>query len=286
MATLNGGLTALFDVLLSPLDRLSPMAGLLVLSLVTAVVVLMAFKWTADQPALVATQRAIQASIFEMRLFNDDLAALLRAQGEVLRHTVSYVRLSLAPTLWLILPILMLMLQMEFYFGYTGLTAGRAALVKVEVGAAARTPGMAAIADAWPNGAVSATLEAPDAVHVETPAVFLPSEREIVWRIRPRQPGAYELRVHVGEAVLSKALLVSDAVARRSPVRPGGGFVAQLLNPSEPPLPGSTGLGAIAIGYPERVFRIAGWDVGWSSLYLGFTLAFALALKTLFGVTM
>ena len=65
-----------------------------------------------------------------------------------------------------------------------------------------------------------ASLEAPEAVGVETPAVVLPSEREIVWRIRPRAAGSYDLRVHLGGTVLSKTLLVSDAVARRSPVRP------------------------------------------------------------------
>ena len=84
MTVLNRALTWLFDAIMGPLERLPPMAGLGLLSLGTAVAVLLAFKWTADQPALVASKRAMQAAIFEMRLFNDDLAALLRAQGEVL----------------------------------------------------------------------------------------------------------------------------------------------------------------------------------------------------------
>ena len=121
MTVLNQALTRLFDLALAPLDRLSALGGLAVLSLGTAVAVLLAFKWTADQRALVASKRAMQAAIFEMRLFNDDLLAMLRAQGEVLRHTARYLRLSLAPTLWLIVPMLALLLHMEFHFGYTGL---------------------------------------------------------------------------------------------------------------------------------------------------------------------
>ncbi len=190
------------------LDRLSPMAGLAVLSLGTAVAVLLAFKWTADQRALVAAKRAMQAAIFEMRLFNDDLAALLRAQGEVLRHTLRYLRLSLAPTLWLIVPMLALMLHMEFRFGYTGLTAGEAALVKVPI-----RRRRAALDGRLAGGA--RRRRGRDA------GVLLPSEREIAWRIRPRAAGSYELRVHLGGTVLSKTVLVSDAVTRRSPVRPG-----------------------------------------------------------------
>jgi hypothetical protein len=68
------------------------------------VAVLLAFKWTADQPALAAAKQAMHAAIFEMRLFNDDLVLLFRAQGEVVRHSLTYLRLSLAPTLWLIVP--------------------------------------------------------------------------------------------------------------------------------------------------------------------------------------
>ena len=277
MTVLNRALTRLFDLAMGPLDRLAPMAGLVLLSLVTAVAVLVAFKWTADQPGLVAAKRGMQAAIFEMRLFNDDLAALVRAQGEVFRHTLRYLRLSLAPTLWLVAPMLALLLHMEFHFGYTGLTTGEAALVKVRFAAAAGTPGMTVL---------PATLEAPDAVRVETPGVWLPSEREIAWRIRPRAAGSYELRVHMRGMVLSKTLLVSDAVARRSPVRPDTGFLNQLLYPSEPPLPGGAGLTAITIAYPERAFSVAGWNIGWSGVYLALTLAFALVLKGLFGVAM
>ena len=270
MTVLNQAVTRLFDLALAPLDRLSPLAGLALLSLGTAVAVLLAFKWTADQPALVASKRAMQAAIFEMRLFNDDLLAMLRAQAEVLRHTLGYLRLSLAPTLWLIVPMLALLLHMEFHFGYTGLIIGEAALVKVR----------------FAEAAPPASLEAPDAVAVETPGVLLPSEREVAWRIRPRATGSYELRVHIGGTVLSKTLVVSDAVARRSPERPDSGPLNQLVYPSEPPLPSGLGLTAITIAYPTRDVSIVGWNIGWSGVYLALTLAFALVLKRPFGVAM
>ena len=272
MTPVNRVLTAILDAVMAPLAWMPPMAGLVLLSLVTAIAVLLAFKWTADQPALAAAKQAMQAAIFEMRLFNDDLVLLFRAQGEVVRHSLTYLRLSLAPTLWLIVPLGVLMLHMEFHFGYEGLAVGRSALVK------------ARLAEAGADG--SATLEAPDAIRIETPGVVLPSEREIVWRIRPRQTGAYELRVRMGGADVGKSLVVSDAVGRRSPVRPDASLTSQLLNPSEPPVPPGDGLTSIAIDYPSREFRIAGWNIGWAGVYLALTLAFALALKRFFDVTM
>jgi hypothetical protein len=83
--------------------------------------------------------------------------------------------------------------------------------------------------------------------------------------------------------VLSKTLVVSDAIVRRSPVRPNAGM-AQLLNPSEQPVPSGSGVAAITIIYPERGFDVAGWKIDWAYVYLALTLIFAVALRSVFGV--
>jgi hypothetical protein len=275
VAAVNRAVTALIDGLMSPLHRLPPIFGLLALSLLTALAALLVFKWASDQRSLFATKRAIQAAVFEMRLFSDDLRMLFGAQAEVLRHTMRYIRLSLVPTAWLLVPVLVLMLHTHFYFGYTGLVTGEAALVKVvyEPAAMLGKPGQGPV-----------LLLAPAAIRVETPAVVFPSQREVVWRIRPRASGSYELRVRVGERVLNKMLVVSDDVVRRSPTRPKTG-VAEVLNPSEPPLPQDSGLTAITVTYPERRFDLAGWSIDWMFVYLALTVIFAVALRGVLGVT-
>ena len=285
MAPLNRLLTGLFDALLGPLDRLTPMAGLVVASLVTSIGVLFVFKWTADQQALVRSKRGMQAAIFEMRLFNDDLAALFRAQGDVLRHTLGYLRHSFAPTLWLLVPMALLMIHMEFHYGYTGLAIGEPALVTLRFSEGAALPGANGTGGTAP-GAASVTLQAPQGIAIETPAVLLPSAREIAWRIRPRSAGAYHLRVQMPAGTAQKTLLVSNAVGRRSPTRPGENLLQQLLYPSEPPLTTLTGLAEITVGYPAREVTVGGWNVGWSGVYLGLTLLFAFALKGRVGVEM
>jgi hypothetical protein len=269
---LNSVLTRVFDAVLGPLDRLPPAGGLVVLSLLTAIAVLYAFKWTANQQALVRSKRAMQAGIFEMRLFNDDVVALFRAQGEVLRHTLGYLRWSLAPSLWLIVPMALLMLHMEYHFGYAGLGVGEAALLTVR------------LIDAPAADTAAVRLDAPSGVAVETPAVVLPSAREIVWRIRPTAEGRYLLLVRFPTVTVPKTVVVSSAVCRRSPRRPGGGFLDQIVNPSEPPVTGVPGIESIELSYPEREMTVWGWNVGWSGIYLGLALGFAFALKGRLGV--
>ena len=87
--------------------------------------------------------------------------------------------------------------------------------------------------------------------------------------------------------VLTKTLVVSDGVARAiAGAARRRGFLNQLLYPSETPLPDGSGLTAITIAYPERPFSVAGWDIGWSGVYLALTLVFALVLKRPLGVAM
>jgi len=274
VTSLNQALTGLFDLLFAPIEALPPWAGVVVLSLATAFVVLFAFKWTADQRGLAASKRAMQAGIFEMRLFNDDVIALLRAQGEVLRQTLRYLRYSLAPTLWLVVPFLVVMVQMEFWFGYRGLSLDQPALVTVH------------LADTSESMPKSASLSVPRGLRVETPAVVLPSAREIVWRIRPDAAGDYDVEIVLDGVRSRKSIVVSERVARRSPLRPGTGPWRQLTNPSEPPLHASSHLDAIVVNYPEREVTVAGWNVGWAGVYLALTLVFAYLLKGVVGVEM
>ena len=214
-----------------------------------------------------------------MRLFNDDLVAMFRAQGDVLRHTLRYLRHSFAPTLWLIVPMALLMIHMEFHFGYRGLSVGEPALLTVRF--TEGSPLLHAARATSPPGEVKVALEAPTDVRVETPAVFLPSAREVTWRIRPTTEGSYQLLLHFAGGTAIKTLLVSDRVGRRSPLRPRAGFLNELFYPSEPPVTGDgpLGLDAIVLDYPEREVTVAGWNVGWAGVYLGLTLLFAFVLK-------
>ena len=118
------------------------------------------------------------AALFEIRLFNDDLPALFRAQGEMLRQNATYLRLSLVPMLWMIVPIGLIVAQLEFQYGYTGLTPGQPALVKAHLRqASASAP------------APAAALEVPRGIRVLTSAAWFPATQEIIWRVTPDAPG-------------------------------------------------------------------------------------------------
>jgi hypothetical protein len=286
MTALNRLLVGTIDVLLLPVSRLPPLAGLAIVSLATAIALLLVVRKTSNQPQLARVKRSIHAGFFELRLFADDVPAILRTESEMLRHSLTYLRLSLVPVLWLIVPLTLVIIHLDFHFGYTGLAPGTPSLLTATlrgdapVGATPRPGGDGAPA------ADTATLEAPSSIRVETPTVWFPAAREIVWRIMPSASGAYVVRVHLGNEVFDKTVQVSESVVRRSPVRLRGGVLDQLLNPSEAPLPDGGVLTSIAVTYSRRDIRVFGWDVNWLVVYFVLSFGFMLALRRLLGVVL
>src|SRR4051794_10423245 len=186
-AALNALLRGAFDLLLSPFEQLPPIVGLAVVSLVTAAAMLLVLKATSDQASIAAVKRAIAASLFEIRLFNDDLAAVFRAQVEILQHNLTYLRLSLVPMLWMIVPLSLVVAHLEYRYGYGGLTPGVPVLLKAQVRqTAGEDPGDAIRAR---SAAPAATLETPPQVQVLTPAVWFPRTQELIWQVRPVASG-------------------------------------------------------------------------------------------------
>lgn len=284
MTAVNALLRPAFDLLLAPFRGLEPIVGLLAVSLAASVGMLLAFKATSNQPKLEAVKRQIHACLFEIRLLSDDLPAVLRAQSEILRHNLSYLRLSAVPVLVMLVPLVLVIAQLQFHYGYRGLRPGEDFLVKAQLkegweksAATARSAG---------STRPAAVLEAPPGLRVASPAVWIPTRRELAWRVRAERWGDYELTLRVGEQEYAKTAQVAQGVRRRSPLRVAPGPLDELLYPAEEPLPADSPVASIAVTYPEDSVSILGWPVHWMVAFFVLSVAFAFALRRRLGVTL
>jgi uncharacterized membrane protein (DUF106 family) len=275
VSVVNGVLRAVFDALLMPFRAQPPIVGLLVVSLVAAIGMLLVFKATSNQARLDAVKRQIHACLFEIRLFSDDVPAILRAQGEILKHNAKYLVLSVVPMLWMFVPLLLVIAQLQFHYGYRGLRPGEDFVVKARLKEAPAAPARPA-----------ARLEAPAGIEVATPPVWIPSERELAWRLRAAEWGDYELKLNLDGREYSKTAQVSAQVRRRSPERLEPTFLNQLLYPAEPPLPRESPVASIALSYPEESVSFFGWHLNWLVAFFLLSIAFAFALRRRLGVTL
>ena len=276
MWLVNRPLGWVFDLIVLPFRGMPPIVGLTVISVLVSAGMMIGFRAVSDQDALEAVKRRIYGGVYEIRLYKDDLLTIFAAQVGVLRETMAYFRLSMVPMLWMMVPIVIIVSQLQFQYGYESLEPGQTALVKVEL----TEEGADRVAET--NGA-DVSLDVPDGVRLETPLVWIPSLREAGWRIAAESPGEYELVVRIGEETLTKSVRVSGTTVLRSPLRPSS-LLDQLIYPAEAPLPRGSNAEAIRVDYVDAEINLFGWSTHWIIAFFILTMVFAFALAKPLGV--
>ena len=282
MWIINSIFGVVVDLARFPFREMSPMIGLTCFSLAAGVGMLYVFKWTSDQKGLEDVKRKIHAGIFEIRLFSDDIRAIFTAQRDIFRYNFVYLRLALAPLLWMIIPFVLMVAQLQLHYGYEGLMVGEPVIVKVAMsGERAVYNGLGV------EGGVGSSvveLEVPDGLRLETPRLTIRSLNQAEWRLVADEPGSYELGIRVGDQVYFKSVEVSSQVVKRSPIRTDR-FLDQLLYPGEPGFPSGAAVSAIEVLYPEREVNFFGWDTHWLVPFSIIAIILAFALKKPLRVT-
>jgi hypothetical protein len=269
MTLVNVLLDRVFEILLQPFASLPILGSLAVVSFLTAIAILLVTHRSANPQRLHETKRQMYADLLEIRLFKDDLGAMLQAQGSLFRHNAAYLRLALIPALWILVPLAFAVVQLQCYFGYSGVGIGKPVLVT----AALKSPAFQEI-----------TFDPPAGTHLDSPAIWFPHLRQVVWRVVVDSAGEYILRLRVGGTTYEKTLHASDRLARRSPLRPGARLIDEVLNPSETPLADSGPLASIGVAYPDRRVEILGLQATWVDAYTLLSIIFVVALKAVLAV--
>lgn len=275
MEFLNAILLAVFDAIQNPLASAPPWVGILLWSIPVTVFALWIFKVSSNQDRITAVKAKIHACLFEIRLFNDDIRSIFRAQWEILGHVIHYQLLALKPMIWIFPPLILIMIQLHSFYGFTGLEPGESAIVTATMKVKNTTrPDL--------------VLKVPEGVSLETPGIWAPDLHQMAWRIKAEKAGDFQLNLEHQGTIQSKELRVTQSAVRLSPERPSKAFFAQLEWPSEPPLPADSSLDTITLGYPEAQLGFMGFEMesqwAWMILFFVLTMIIGMALKSPMGV--
>jgi hypothetical protein len=175
---------------------------------------------------------------------------------------------------FLLPPLVLVIAQLQFHYGYLGLRPGQKALLEVDLDPAAGG-----------SGRPEAVLHMPAGLRAETDAVWIKADSQVLWRLVAERDGDYELGLDVAGARLTKTVRVTPLVVRLSPERVDSGFLSQLLYPAEPPLPWGSPVRAIRLSYPGREIDVLGHGMHWMIPFFVLSIVFAFALRGLFKVT-
>lgn len=274
MAFLNTIFRSLFDLLLLPFEQMAAWIPLTLLGFVLAVLALLTYKGFSDQDALERVKAKIAAGFYEIRLFNDNFGAIMRALGGLLKNNGLYVALSLVPLFVMLVPMVFVFAQLQFHYGYHGLEPGEPTTVTLTFDESVDSTAPPQI-----------ELAAPEGVRVESPAVWIPKLRQYAWRVVGEQEGRHQLRWTLAEGQVDKSLTVTDDYERISPVRYAKGFLNQLLYPAEPPIDGNLPVESITVAYEPMAVPFLGMEWPWWLVFFVTSIVFAFMIRERMGVT-
>jgi hypothetical protein len=244
----------------------SPLVFVVLLSLVIGLLMVIVFRYTSDQKAIRIAKDHLKAHLLAVRLFQDQLPVVLSSYGRILLSTGRYLRLAFKPLLFVILPLIFLIVQLDRYLGWTPLAPGRAFLVKVHTDK--------------PETLDDVSLSLPPELRTTAPAVHIPADNEVVWRVVAEKEGSYNISIRTAGQTLSKRVVVSTGLVRVSPIRLQGHFWERMFTSGERALPSNGQIHSVEVNYPSRNIRFAGLDWNWIWLFFVLSLVAGFFFKT------
>jgi len=249
---LNAAANALGRWILAPSAVLPGWLSATLVSIVSGVVFLLAFKYTSNQRAIKRVKDEIKAHLLALKLFKDSAEVALRAQEGILLAAGRLMLFSLAPMVVMVVPVLLILGQLALWYQARPLRVNEEAVVTLTLNPAMSD--MASSVELEPNSAFATTV---GPVHIR-------SKHELCWNIQARQGGYHRLQFHVGPETVEKEVAIGDGFMRVSKERPAWRWLDVLVNPWEKPFAADSPVQSIAIDYPSRVSWTRGLD-SWTS---------------------
>ena len=255
MNWINGILTAIGNVVLAPMNSWSPAVVLIVLSIVAGILMTVAFRFTSNQAALRRVASVTKAQLMCLRLFKEDLGVALRCQGDILKSIGRRLWLSLPPMAVLIVPFVVILTQLALRYEKRPIQPGESVVLAAEL-----SP------DQWQSHSNDLSLQVPDGIVIETPALHDAGAHTVYWRLGISRPVTEPLILRTGYFTIEKSFVGTDDTDRLYTIsarRPGNGFFDRLLFPGEPGLPGDAPVRSVDVRYPARSTPIFGVNIPW-----------------------
>jgi len=269
----NSVIGKIFDILFLPFRGLSPWVAMIVVSFLTGLLMLFIFRHTSNQEGIRRIKNKIKAHLLELRLYKDSLAQQLTSQGKILSANFKYFSYALKPMLVMVIPVMLILIQLNLWFGSRSLDIGDEALVKVKL--------MEGINPLQTD----IRLEVPPGIAVETPPLRIEDEREIDWRLRATEKGVYNILFRYQDETFTKSVAVGqNRLSKIAALKPGKGLLEQAFNPGEKPLPKNAPIESAENTYPGQRMNLFGWRIHWLIAYFGLSIVFGFAFRGVFKV--
>lgn len=252
------------------------------MSFLSAILFLLIFKKASNQEKIKAHKNKIFGNILQLRLYKDQFGLLIGSILNILKYNLLYIQQTLIPLVFMIIPLLIVMVQINNRCGYTPLDNEQEFIIRVD-------------ADRKADGAFTEVLddiycEPSQSVTLETPALRIADEGSVFWRasvVNSTDSALSSLRIGVrgNPDVVEKTITIDYHQKRFAPIKTTWSLWNELFNNAEGFIPADMPIKTISITYQRAGYSLVFWRVDAIILYFFLTLVFGFLLKDFFHVT-
>jgi uncharacterized membrane protein (DUF106 family) len=265
---------------------MSPLAIVIVLSVVVGLGMIVLFGYTSDQKAIGIAKDQLKAHLLAVRLYRDQLHVVMGSYGKVLRGTGRYLKLAFKPLLYVIIPITLMIVWLDRSLGLTAIQTNTPFLLTVKISKSTGFSQIGNEADDTQEAFNDARIELPPEITASAPPVHVSDENEIVWRLQANRDGAFHVKIIANGETVTKTVRVSSQLAQVSPECLRGHFWERMFLSGESALPADGSVDSIAVDYPARNISlgIADYEMNWIWLFFILSMVAGFIFKELLGI--
>jgi hypothetical protein len=263
-------ITKFFDVLLFPFGEHHSLA-LIVLSFVLGVGLAYMFKITSNQKMIKKSRDLFKARVLEMRVFQDDLVAIFKALFGAFISNFIYLRHSLKPILFLIIPVVIVVIQADARFSRKHLSPGDVTILEL------------ALRDGMNPFETEVSLTGSPGYQLDARPVRVAEPPEVNWRLHVASVGLHDLVVRVGSESFALPLVAQAQHGCIVHTREASSFWEPLIHPGAS-IPGGSPIAGFRLHYESSSHPLLFWNTHWLVVLLFYSLLGALVAKFVFKV--
>jgi uncharacterized membrane protein (DUF106 family) len=267
MNLFNGMINAVLRAFYAAFSWAPPILSLAILSVLVGIGMLWVYGKTSNQGKIRSVKRQLHALLLEMRVYADEPRITLRTQRSLLAANLRYMGLALRPALWMAIPIALLLVHLEAFYGRAPLPAGAETIVTAAIRGAGGAP---------------PELLPPPGVEISAPPVRILDRGEVSWRVRPLGDLSGQLRFRVGGHIIAKTIEAGGR-PRFIPGKSVRPVLSALWHPDQPRID-TDDVDWVEIRYPDADVGLWGIRLNWLVWFVIISMLAALALRKRFGV--
>lgn len=239
--------------LLNPLLSLPPLIGLLIISFLVSLIATVVYKYTTDQIVMKSLRDEIKGHQQKMKEQRSDPKKMMESQKKAMEANMQYMMKSLKPTLFTLIPLLLVFTWLGSHYAYEPLRPGIDFNITV-------------VFKEQPAGVVA--LEAPKTFTVKGEKVQQ-AKAHNTWVLTPKQEGSFILEFTHDDKTYQKEVLITNFQEYEAVEKD-----IQKDNVEK-----------IQVGHnkvrPLGDVSIFSWHPGWLAIYIISSILFSLGLKRL-----